>query len=180
MPNRGNINLQPHHLQDDIVYLKPIVETDFDRLFKVAADPSIWEQHPSRDRYKKEVFQLYFDSAISSGSAFLIAETSTNRLIGCTRFYDYNPALSRIAIGYTFLAKEYWGGKYNRAVKKLLLDYAFQFVHSVVFHIGPTNIRSQQAILRLGAKQIGEEHYNGTLQFLYEIRRSDWLISSAG
>ena len=169
------MNLQPEHLHDDVVYLRPLSETDFDALFKVAADPLIWEQHPSRDRFKREIFQSYFDSAITSRSAFLIFEKSGNQLIGSTRFYDYNPSLSRIAIGYTFLAKEYWGGKYNRAVKKLLLDYAFQYVDSVIFHIGPSNIRSQQAILRLGARQIGEEDYNGILQQMYEIKKEEWL-----
>jgi len=165
------MNWQPEILENESVRLVPLEEKDFDRLFKVAADPLIWEQHPSKDRYKKEVFQSYFDSAVSSGSAFLIFEKATGQLIGSSRYYDHNPDLSRIAIGYTFLAKEFWGGKYNAAIKKLMLDYAFQFVDSVIFHIGPTNIRSQQAILKLGAKKIGEEEYNDISQFVYEIRK---------
>jgi RimJ/RimL family protein N-acetyltransferase len=165
------MDLQTLILEDELVRLELLTENDFERLFKVAADPLIWEQHPSKDRYKKEVFQSYFDSAVSSGSAFLIFEKATGQLIGSSRYYDHNPDLSRIAIGYTFLAKEFWGGKYNAAIKKLMLDYAFQFVNSVIFHIGPTNIRSQQAILKLGAKKIGEEEYNGVLHFVYEIRK---------
>ena len=158
-------------LEDDLVRLEPLGQNDLERLFKVAADPLIWEQHPSKDRYKREVFQSYFDSAVSSGSAFLIFEKVTGQIIGSTRYYDHNPALSRIAIGYTFLAKEFWGGRYNAAIKKLMLDYAFRFVDSVIFHIGPANIRSQQAILKLGAKKIGEEEYNGALHFVYEIKK---------
>ena len=168
------MNLQPQ-LENELVRLIPLKQEDFDRLFKVASDPLIWEQHPTKDRYKKEVFQIYFDSAVSSGSAFLIFEKASNQLIGSTRFYDFDQALSRVAIGYTFLAKEYWGGEYNGAVKRLMLDYAFQFVGSVVFHIGPTNIRSQQAILKLGAKRTGEEEYNGIMQFVFEVRKVDWV-----
>ena len=165
------MDLQSLVLEDDLVRLEPLGQNDLERLFKVAADPLIWEQHPSKDRYKREVFQSYFDSAVSSGSAFLIFEKATGQIVGSTRYYDHNPALSRIAIGYTFLAKEFWGGKYNAAIKKLMLYYAFQFVDSVIFHVGPANIRSQQAILKLGARKIGEEEYNGVLHFVYEIKK---------
>jgi RimJ/RimL family protein N-acetyltransferase len=91
--------------------------------------------------------------------------------MGSSRYYDYKPEQSRIAIGYTFLARKFWGGQYNAAIKRLMLEHAFQFVDSVVFHIGPTNFRSQHAILKLGAMKIGEEEYNGIAQFVYEIRR---------
>ena len=165
------MNLQPAILEDHLVRIIPLKEDDFDELFAVASDPLIWEQHPSRDRYKKEVFQIYFDSAVQSGSAFLFYEKATNELMGSSRYYDYNPEQSRIAIGYTFLARKYWGGEYNRSIKKLMLEYAFRFVDSVIFHIGPTNLRSQKAILKLGARKISEEEYNGILQFVYEIRR---------
>jgi len=174
------MNWRPEILENERVRLTPLEEKDFDRLFKVAADPLIWEQHPSKDRYKREVFQSYFDTAVSSGSAFLIFEKANGKLIGSTRYYDHNPALSRIAIGYTFIAKEFWGGKYNAAIKKLMLDHAFQFVDSVIFHIGPANIRSQQAILKIGAKKIGEEEYNGVLHFVYEIRKGNTLPSIVG
>ena len=168
---------QPDTLENELVKLVPLKEEDFDRLLKVASDPLIWEQHPAKDRYKREVFRSYFDSAVASGSAFLILENSTGELIGSTRYYDYKPELSRIAIGYTFITKEFWGGKYNAAVKKLMLDYAFDFVDSVVFHIGPTNFRSQQAILKIGATKIGEEEYNGISQFVYEIRKNPHRLS---
>jgi len=163
--------LQPSILEDQVVKIIPLQKNDFSKLFEVASDPLIWEQHPTRDRYKKEVFQIYFDSAVESGSAFLLYDKATSELMGSSRYYDYNPALSRIAIGFTFLARKYWGGEYNRSVKKLMLDYAFRFVNSVIFHIGPTNIRSQQAILKLGARKIGEEPYNDIMQFVYEIRK---------
>jgi RimJ/RimL family protein N-acetyltransferase len=172
----STMNLQPALLEDDLVKIVPLKENDFDILFVVASDPLIWEQHPTKDRYKKEVFQVYFDSAVSSGSAFLLLEKATSELMGSTRYYDYHPEQSRIAIGYTFLARKFWGGEYNRAVKKLLLDYAFEFVDSVIFHIGPTNIRSQKAILKIGAKKIGEVLYDGKQHFEYEIRKADWRI----
>ena len=56
--NSNTKNWQPELLEDTILKIVPLIETDFDRLFEVASDPLIWEQHPTHDRYKKEVFQL--------------------------------------------------------------------------------------------------------------------------
>ncbi|MEO6733577.1 MAG: GNAT family N-acetyltransferase [Ferruginibacter sp.] len=174
-----NINWQPHSLEDDIVKLVPLTESDFDNLFKVAADPLIWEQHPTSDRYKRDVFQLFFDGAVSSKTAFLIADKKSGQVIGSTRYYDYRPENSSIAIGFTFLAKQYWGGLYNRSSKKLLLDYAFQFVDKVFFHIGPTNIRSQLATLKIGATKVNEvvlgHSGQSILHYEYLIQKHEWI-----
>jgi len=175
-------NLQPEILQNDLVKITPLKESDFENLYQVASDPLIWEQHPAKDRYKKEVFRAFFDEAVASQSSFLVFDKHTNELIGSTRYYDYDPVKSKIAIGYTFLARNYWGGQYNKAMKKLLLDYAFQNVESVLFHIGATNLRSQKALQKLGARKINELDFdiNGLKlpHFEYEINKHDWEIHS--
>src|SRR2546430_3232874 len=48
-------------------------------LFEAAGDPLIWEQHPENDRYKREVFQRYFDGAIESKGAFAVIERARDR-----------------------------------------------------------------------------------------------------
>jgi RimJ/RimL family protein N-acetyltransferase len=172
------INWQPENLENDLIKLIPLTELDFDRIFTVAADPLIWEQHPTKDRYKKEVFQLFFDSAVASGTAFLMVDKLSDKIIGSTRYYDYKPDNSSIAIGFTFLAREFWGGLYNKSSKKLLLDYAFQFVDKVYFHIGATNTRSQLGTMKIGAKKVNEfeKDDNGQKQLHYEylIQKDDW------
>ena len=172
------LNLQPSDLQDELVALIPLHENDFDSLYALASDPLIWEQHPSPDRHKKEVFQLYFDSAIASGTAFVIVDKNKNEWIGCTRYYDHNEKELSIAIGYTFLVRRVWGGKYNHAMKRLMLDYAFQFVNTVFFHIGPNNIRSQKAIEKIGGKKLRDMLYEGNRHCEYAIRKADWGLDS--
>ncbi|WP_343694920.1 GNAT family N-acetyltransferase [Flavobacterium sp.] len=147
-------NLQPDFLEDEITKLVPLKESDFEELYKVASDPLIWEQHPMKDRYKKEVFQSFFEAAINSKGSFLILDKQTNEIMGTTRYYDYNPEKSSVAIGYTFISRKYWGGPYNNSTKKLLIDYAFQHVDSILFHIGAENFRSQKAVSKLGAVKI--------------------------
>ncbi|KQW98845.1 GNAT family N-acetyltransferase [Flavobacterium sp. Root420] len=166
-------NLQPEFLEDDITKLVPLEETHFNALFEIASDPLLWEQHPIKDRYKKEVFQSFFDAALDSKSGFVIVNAATNEIIGTTRFYDYKPENSSIAIGYTFLDRKYWGGSYNKSNKKLLIDYAFQHVDSIFFHIGAENFRSQKAVLKLGATKVNEMNFpptaDGILHFEYEL-----------
>jgi RimJ/RimL family protein N-acetyltransferase len=171
-------DLQPT-LKNEIVKVEPLAPNDFEALFKVASDPLIWEQHPQPDRYKKEVFQNYFDGAIESKGALLIRKTESNEIIGATRFYDYDENSRSILIGYTFFAKAYWGSIYNKAVKGLMLDHAFKNVEAVYFHIGANNIRSQTSIQRLGAIKVEEKlvayHGEGTnMNFVYMIEKARW------
>ncbi len=171
-------NFKIQELESDIIKLIPLTEFDFERLYEVASDPLIWEQHPSSDRYKREIFEKYFIGASLSNTAFIIIDKLTNKVIGSTRFYDYKPEKPSIAIGYTFLARSYWGGHYNHSVKKVLLDYAFEFVDKVYFHIGPTNIRSQKATMKIGAIKVGEFNLDSNGQkvthFEYLIEKKDW------
>lgn len=173
-----SINWRPKNLEDDIIKLTPLSETDFENLFEVAADPLIWEQHPSSNRYKREVFQLFFDEAILNNSAFLIIEKTSNKIIGSTRFYNYSSENSSVSIGYTFLARQFWGGQYNKSTKKLLLDYAFKQVDKVCFHIGANNIRSQLAIHKIGAIKINSVDFENEGKMLphfeYLIKKQDW------
>jgi RimJ/RimL family protein N-acetyltransferase len=172
---KEQINFRPAVLEDELTRLIPLEEDDFERLYAVASDPLIWEQHPTSDRYKREVFKVFFDGAVSSGTAFLIFDKASNELIGSTRYYDYKVEVPSVAIGYTFLAKKCWGGMYNKSVKKLLMDHAFQFVDSIFFHIGAGNIRSQKAILKIGATKVNDVDFDyygkKLLHYEYEIRK---------
>ena len=174
-----NFDLRPTHLKNEFVKLSPLAADDFDKLYQVASDPLIWEQHPNKVRYRREVFEIFFKGAIESGGAFLVCDSNTNQPIGSSRYYEYNTSKKTIAIGYTFLARDHWGTTYNKALKSLMLDHAFTFVNDVIFHIGANNIRSQKAIVKLGATKIGEvemEYYGEQtkLNFIYQINKADW------
>lgn len=175
-----NFNVQPV-LENEKVILYPLQEEDFELLYATASDPKIWEQHPNKDRWKKEVFTTFFDGALQSKGAFKIVDKSTGNIIGSTRFYDYNGEDNSIFIGYTFYAVSCWGKGVNRSVKTMMLDYIFQFVSKVCFYIGANNVRSQIAISRIGAEKIAEQvvTYFGEaprLNFVYEITKEKWII----
>src|ERR1051326_8771635 len=149
-----SFHLQPH-LRGKLVELRPLTPEDWEDLFAVASDPLIWAQHPESDRYKEDVFRIFFTEALECGGAFVVIDAKTQQMIGSTRFYGYDPEKSEIEIGWTFLARKYWGGRYNAEMKRLLLNHAFQFVESVIFLVGEDNVRSQRAMGKLGAIKAG-------------------------
>lgn len=172
-----DFSVQPT-LENENVKLIPLDQNDFEDVFAVASDPLVWEQHPNRDRYKREVFENFFKGALESGGAFKIIEKDSGEVAGSTRFYDYNPDDNSIFIGYTFYGTKSWGKGINPQIKKVMLDYVFQFVDKVHFHIGKENFRSQIALERLGGRKIAEEEvaYFGEptrTNFVYEIAKEN-------
>ncbi len=172
-------NLQPIHLKNNLIQLKPLLETDFEKLYHIANDKLLWEQHPNKNRYQREVFKTFFEGAIQSKGAFLIEDIISKEVIGSSRFYNYNKNDDSMLIGYTFIARKYWGKGYNQSLKKLMIDYAFQYVNKIYFHIGAANFRSQIAIEKIGAIKIEELEvaYHGednNLNFNYLIEKKSW------
>ncbi len=172
-------DLQPL-LSNDQLILQALVQTDFEALYDLASDPRIWEQHPNKERWKREVFTTFFEGAMQSKGAFKVLDKNTGSILGCTRFYDYREEESSVLIGYTFYARSCWGKGINPQVKKLMLDHAFVHVNKVFFHVGADNLRSRIAIERLGARKSAETEiaYHGEpsrLNCIYLIEREDWL-----
>jgi RimJ/RimL family protein N-acetyltransferase len=162
-------DLQPL-LKGDLLELRPLRAEDFEELYAVASDPLIWEQHPKSDRYKEEVFREFFRGALESGGAFVVVDSKTGRVIGSTRFHGYNEERSEVEIGWTFLARSHWGGRFNGEMKRLMLGHAFRFVESVLFIVGPRNLRSQRAVEKIGGARDGSRaDDDGRENFLYRI-----------
>jgi N-acetyltransferase len=137
-------------LRGDLLELRPLRAEDWDALFSVAADPLIWEQHPASDRWKEPVFREFFRVAMESGGALVAIDRRDGRIIGSSRYVGYQPEASEVEIGWSFLARSHWGGRYNGEMKRLMLDHAFAFVERVVFVIGPENRRSRRAVEKIG------------------------------
>jgi RimJ/RimL family protein N-acetyltransferase len=133
------------------VHLRPRRDDDLDALHAAAADPLIWAQHSEKDRHERPVFERFFARAMASGGALAVLDAATGRVIGSSRYYDWNPADRSVVIGYTFLERAAWGGTINRELKHLMLDHAFRFARTVYFHVSPGNVRSQKALERIGA-----------------------------
>jgi N-acetyltransferase len=146
-------NLQPT-LENELLLLRPLQEADFENLFKVASDPLIWEQHPAKDRRDREGFTVFFDHGIAAKSAFAVIDKKTGEIIGTSRYNAVPETENAIEIGWTFLARAYWGGTYNQSMKKLMMDYAFQYVDNILFFINEKNWRSRKAVEKIWGVRI--------------------------
>jgi RimJ/RimL family protein N-acetyltransferase len=176
----STFELQPH-LLGELIELRPLQSEDWASLFQVASDPLIWEQHPASDRYKEEVFKDFFQGALESGGAFVCIERKTNAVIGSSRYARFDPQARTIEIGWSFLARAYWGGQYNGEMKRLMLRHAFRFVDTVFFEIGTTNIRSQKALERIGGSLTDrrtERNLHGKIieHLVYQIKKADFEV----
>ena len=152
-------DLQPI-LTGPALTLRPLRSDDFEVLYAAASDPLIWEHHPEPTRFQRPVFTKFFDSALASKGAFIVLDNASNAVVGSSRYYDWNPDKQEVAIGYTFLVRNHWGGVTNREMKTLMLDHAFKWAQLVWFHVGQNNVRSRKAMAKIG----GEYSHTGPVE----------------
>ncbi len=143
-------------LKGNIVELRPLQEDDLSALYAVASDPLIWEQHPVKTRSTQSGFKQFFEESLASGGALVVLDASNGEIIGSSRYHGYDAERSEVEIGWSYLSRAYWGGRYNGEMKRLMLEHAFKFVNSVVFLIGPENLRSRRAVEKIGGVLQGQ------------------------
>jgi RimJ/RimL family protein N-acetyltransferase len=144
-------DLQPRLVGDNLS-LRPLVRADYEPLYRAASDPLIWAQHPEPLRWQREIFDALFERLTGLGGALLVTDQLSEAVIGVSSYYDHRLDSQDIVIGYTFLTRPFWGGRYNAELKLLMLRHAFQFVETVWFHVGKQNTRSQKAMEKIGAQ----------------------------
>lgn len=175
-------------LQGCHVSLTPLDATHVDGLRAAAADGELWTLRytsvPGPDAGEAEA---YIDEALvqrdaGSSRPFVVRDAS-GEIVGSTRFYDIDRGIPRASIGYTWYAGRTQRTGLNTEAKLLLIDHAFDVwnCEAVAFETSHENIRSQTAILRLGAKRDGvlrahRRHRDGTLRdtHTFSILRHEW------
>jgi RimJ/RimL family protein N-acetyltransferase len=144
-------------LEGEHVALRPLLADDWEALFAVASDPLIWEQHPAHDRWREPVFRAFFEDALANKGALVALDAQTGAVIGSSRFQNLEEAPNEVGggsveIGWTFLARSHWGGRWNHEMKRLMLAHALASVAEVRFLVGATNTRSRRALEAIGAE----------------------------
>lgn len=144
------VNRQPT-LEGELVELRPTTEDDREPLFALASDPLLWELHPAHDRWQRAVFDRFFDEGVTKGGALTVVERATGRVVGSSRYGAHVSGQDEIEVGWTYLAREHWGGPYNAEMKRLMLDHILRDVGTVTFRVGEDNLRSRRALEKIGA-----------------------------
>lgn len=178
MTRKTKFSFQPT-LEGQNINLRPLAESDFDGLFACASDKKIWEGHPSTDRYKLSEFTPYFKDSIESKACLVAVDKQSQKIIGLSRYYQVENYPQDICIGFTFLARAYWGGATNLEMKTLMLNHSLQSFSTTWFHVGLSNIRSQKAMEKIGGEYIGEDDFiiggkSGRWMY-YRITKDAWV-----
>lgn len=151
------MDLQPT-LENDFILIRRLKNEDYEDLYHVAKDPLIWEQHHA-ERFKRDEFDLFFKESIESKGCLVIIDKVSKQIIGSSRFKKTDATDQAIEIGWSFLSRKYWGGKYNQAIKKLMIIYAFTYFVNVIFYVKKDNIRSQKAVEKIIGKKVDGFEY---------------------
>lgn len=146
---------RPVTLQRGALRLDPLAEADIPALVELAErnrDELIYLSGPLRPDWYR--FAL---SEQRDGRAVAFTLRMGERIIGTTRFADFNPSLPAGELGWTWLDKAEHGTGLNTSIKYLLLKHAFEEWQLVRLQLktAASNLRSQRAIEKLGAQREG-------------------------
>ena len=147
-------------LEGERLLLRPLRADDREALFEVASDPELWALHPAHDRWQRQVFDAMFDDALAHGGALAVidkhvpsgTEGASARIIGSSQIRASAKVRGALEIGWTFLARDQWGGATNRELKRLMLAHSLALVQRVVFRVGAGNLRSRRAMAKIGGR----------------------------
>lgn len=152
---------RPVTLRGRLVRLEPLVEAHIPGLTEVAIDPDTWRwtRHLVTDAATFHAYaaQALVSAATGSQVPFAQLDATTGRPIGMTRFHSIEREHRRLEIGYTWLAAPWRGTGHNAEAKLLLMTHAFDDLgaHRVEFKTDGLNVRSQAALLAIGATREG-------------------------
>ena len=153
--------VSPVMLEGAYVRLEPLARVHLLGLAEVGLDEELWRWIPTPVRTQEEM-AAYIEAALGEQERgeslpFAIAEKTTGRAIGSTRYGNIDRTQHRVEIGWTWVAREWQRTAMNTEAKYLLLRHAFETLGCmrVELKTDALNARSRAAILRIGAREEG-------------------------
>jgi N-acetyltransferase len=179
----------PVTLEGRYIRLVPLARDHIEPLARIGTDPQIWQWLPFGYCGTLEGMSRLVDLTLSRQSegidlAFTTVLKLDNSPIGMTRFLGIDRANRNVEVGGTWIPPTLWRTPINTESKLLMLTQAFDVerCERVQLKTSTHNVRSQQAIERLGATKEGvlRQHMilpDGTFRdsVVYSVlRSSEW------
>jgi RimJ/RimL family protein N-acetyltransferase len=153
--------LAPVVLIGERVRLAPLAQSHMDDLSMAGADPEIWRWMPT-DHHKPGSMAAFIEAALAQRALrravpFATIDATRSIAVGSTRYHNLEPEHRRLEIGFTWISPAFQRSYINTETKLLQLWYAFEVLgcRRVEFKADAENIKSRNAILRLGATEEG-------------------------
>lgn len=162
--------VDPVTLTGRFVRLEPIEERHRAELRPIVDDPRIWPYMPLDGRtdhdFERMVDQALDDRAAGVSLPFVVRRLDDGVVVGSTRYLNIAVRDGGLEIGWTWCTPSVWAGPVNPDAKRLLLRHAFETLGAVrvALRCDARNLRSQSAILRLGAVKEGVLRRNMLVQ----------------
>ncbi len=155
------MKVEPITLLGERVILEPMSTSHLDALTSIAAADSIWEFAPEQvndgDKMKRYVEQAIKEQDEGRSLPFVTKIAASGELVGSTRFGNIDIPNRKVEIGWTWIVPKWQRSFVNTEAKLVMLTHAFDVWRCirVEFKTDATNLRSRNAILRLGASEEG-------------------------
>ena len=153
--------IEPVTLTGSKVILEPLSLEHLDGLISAVKDGELWNlwftSIPAPEK-AGEYIKTALDMRENAGAMpFVVRDRESNKIIGCTRYFNVDEVNQRLEIGYTWYSESYQRTAANTECKYLLLSHAFEKLDAIAveFRTHWHNHKSRAAIARLGAKQDG-------------------------
>ncbi|OKI89514.1 bifunctional pyridoxamine 5'-phosphate oxidase family protein/GNAT family N-acetyltransferase [Micromonospora sp. CB01531] len=180
--------LEPVVLRGEHVVLEPLDLSHAEELYATLDDPEVWRYVGSpRPRNAAETagqIRAALDANLRGVRTPWVQRcAATGAAVGTTSYYQPDPDLRTLEIGFTQLGRAWWRTGINTEAKLLLLTRAFEELDAirVTWQTSTLNERSQRAIERLGATREGTLRSNrrradGTWRdsALYSMLATEW------
>jgi RimJ/RimL family protein N-acetyltransferase len=155
------MQLTPVTLEGRHVRLVPLTREHVPALWEAGNDPDIWRWTLSQPASEADMRQ-YVEAALAKQAAggglpFATLEAATGRVIGSTRYHNWEPPHPRVEIGYTWISRPWQRTPANTEAKYLMLSHAFETLGlaRVELRTDALNARSRAAIARVGGIEEG-------------------------
>lgn len=148
----------PVTLTGRYVRLEPLSEAHVPGLAAIGLDESIWEHMLyGAVRSEEDIRRWVGDILSRPDLPFAVIHLASGQVAGATRYLNIQPEHRGLEIGGTWYGRAFQRTAVNTESKYLLLRYAFETLGCirVQFKADLRNLRSQQAIERIGAKREG-------------------------
>lgn len=151
-------------LETQRLILSSWTKKDSGALYAYAKNPNVgpnagWKPHESERESKRIIRQIFLSSM-----TWKITWKATGQVIGSIGLEEdrHRPSIASKEMGYS-LDENFWGRGIMAEAGEAIMGYAFSQLRLDILSIqtGPTNLRSQRVIEKLGF------HYEGTLRLTY-------------
>ncbi len=155
--------VMPVTLEGSTVRLEPIRREHAEIFWEIAKDSleDIFQWIPyrvkTREDFQRLVEKIFQEQERGESVAFATVDRRSGQVIGSTRFMNIDRANRRVEIGSTWIVPAWQRTGVNTEAKYLMLRHAFEVWNCfrVELKTDALNLKSRNAILRLGAKEEG-------------------------